>query len=68
MVPTRTGLDKRKIRILVHGDSDPLIPYPNGQYLAEHIKGARLVTFPGVGHISMIESPERFNRELMEFL
>ncbi len=54
--------------LVVHGDYDPLIPYPNGQYLAGHIKGARLVTFPGVGHISMIESPERFNREVIEFL
>jgi 3-oxoadipate enol-lactonase len=54
--------------LVVHGDCDPLIPYPNGQYLAEHIKGARLITFPGVGHISMIESPERFNREVIEFL
>jgi len=54
--------------LVVHGDCDPLIPYPNGKYLAEHIKGARLVTFPGVGHISMIEAPERFNREVIEFL
>ena len=54
--------------LVVHGDYDPLIPYPNGQYLAEHIKGARLITFPGVGHIPMIESPERFNREVIEFL
>ena len=54
--------------VVVHGDYDPLIPYPNGKYLAEHIKGARLVTLPGVGHISMIEAPERFNREVIEFL
>jgi 3-oxoadipate enol-lactonase len=54
--------------LVVHGDYDPLIPYENGKYLAEHIKGARLVTFPGVGHISMIESPEQFNREVIEFL
>ncbi len=54
--------------LVVHGDCDPLIPYPNGQYLAAHIQGARLITFPGVGHISMIESPARFNREVIEFL
>jgi len=54
--------------LVVHGDYDPLIPYPNGKYLAEHIKGARLITLPGVGHIPMIESPERFNREVIEFL
>ena len=54
--------------LVVHGDGDPLIPYPNGQYLAAHIKGARLATYPGVGHLSPIEAPERFNREVIEFL
>lgn len=54
--------------LVAHGDYDPLIPYPNGQYLAEHIPGARLSTYPGVGHLLMIEAPERFNREVMEFL
>jgi 3-oxoadipate enol-lactonase len=54
--------------LVIHGDYDPLIPYPNGKYLAGHIKGARLSTHPGVGHLVMIESPERFNREVIEFL
>jgi pimeloyl-ACP methyl ester carboxylesterase len=54
--------------LVAHGDYDPLIPYPNGKFLAEHIKGARLSTYPGVGHIVPIESPERFNREVIEFL
>ena len=73
MVHFRQGAADRLAQItaptlVAHGDYDPLVPYPNGKYLAEHIKGARLVTFPGVGHISMIESPERFNREVIEFL
>jgi 3-oxoadipate enol-lactonase len=54
--------------LIAHGDYDPLIPYPNGEYLAEHIKGARLSAYRGVGHLVMIESPERFNREVIEFL
>ena len=54
--------------LVVHGDADPLIPYPNGEYLAEHIQGARLSTYPGVGHLVPIEAPEQFNRELIEFL
>lgn len=56
------------LTFVVHGDYDPLIPYPNGKYLAEHIKGARLSTYLGVGHLPMIEAPERFNREVLKFL
>ena len=54
--------------LVAHGDYDPLIPYPNGEYLAEHIKDARLSAYRGVGHLVMIESPGRFNREVIEFL
>ncbi len=54
--------------LVIHGDVDPLVPYANGQYLAAHIKGARLSTYPGVGHLPPTEAPERFNREVEEFL
>jgi len=54
--------------LIIHGESDPLIPYENGSYLAAHIKGARLSSYPGVGHLPPIEATERFNREVIEFL
>jgi pimeloyl-ACP methyl ester carboxylesterase len=54
--------------LVVHGEDDPLIPFANGKYLAEHIPGARLSSYPGVGHLVMIEAAERFNREVIEFL
>ena len=54
--------------LVIHGDYDPLVPYENGKYLAAHIKGARLSTYPGVGHLPIIEGAERFNREVIEFL
>ena len=54
--------------LVIHGDYDPLVPYENGKYLAAHIKGARLSTYPGVGHLPIIEAAERFNREVIEFL
>jgi pimeloyl-ACP methyl ester carboxylesterase len=54
--------------LVIHGDYDPLIPYKNGKYLAAHIQGARLSTYPGVGHLPPIEASERFNREVIEFL
>jgi 3-oxoadipate enol-lactonase len=54
--------------LVLHGDGDPLIPYPNGQFLSEHIPGAHLSTFPGVGHLPPIEAPQRFNQEVIQFL
>ena len=54
--------------LVVHGDADPLVPYPNGQRLAAQIPNARLSTYAGVGHLLPIEAAERLNREVLEFL
>lgn len=54
--------------MVIHGDHDPLVPYPNGQYLAAHIKGARLLAYPGVGHLPPIEATDRFNTDVVDFL
>lgn len=54
--------------LIIHGEADPLIPYANGLYLAEHLKGARLLTYSGVGHLPPIEATADFNRAVMGFL
>ena len=54
--------------LVIHGDQDPLVPYPNGQFIASQIPGATLSTYVGVGHLPPIEAAERFNREVEEFL
>jgi pimeloyl-ACP methyl ester carboxylesterase len=54
--------------LVIHGDLDPLVPYPNGEYIASRIPGAMLSTYAGVGHLPPIEAPERFNREVEDFL
>jgi 3-oxoadipate enol-lactonase len=54
--------------LVIHGDLDPLVPYPNGQYIASQMPNATLSTYPGVGHLPPIEAHERFNREVQEFL
>jgi len=36
--------------LVVHGALDPLLPLPNGEALAGHIAGARLVVLPNTGH------------------
>lgn len=43
--------------LVLHGDADPLVPYPNGQKIAARIPGAELVTLPGVGHFVPAEAP-----------
>ncbi|MBM3127454.1 MAG: alpha/beta fold hydrolase [Chloroflexi bacterium] len=65
---TRARLAEIRVPTLViHGDCDPLVPYPNGQALAAGIPGAKFLTFPGVGHLPHIEATDEFNRAVMEF-
>jgi pimeloyl-ACP methyl ester carboxylesterase len=54
--------------LVLHGDADPLVPVENGRHLAAGIAGARLVVYPGVGHIPEVEIAERFNDDLLGFL
>jgi pimeloyl-ACP methyl ester carboxylesterase len=53
--------------LVIHGDLDPLLPYPNGRYLASHVPGALLHTYHGVGHLPPIEAVERFGRDAVGF-
>jgi pimeloyl-ACP methyl ester carboxylesterase len=36
--------------VVLHGESDPLIPIANGREQAETIPGAELIVIPGLGH------------------
>ena len=36
--------------LVVHGEQDPLVPLVGGRATAAAVPGARLVTFPGMGH------------------
>src|SRR5262249_46373913 len=37
--------------LVIHGESDRLVPFGNGELIAERIPGARLVRLPHAGHI-----------------
>jgi pimeloyl-ACP methyl ester carboxylesterase len=54
--------------LILHGDADPLIPYGNGQHLSTHIQGTKFLTYTRVGHLPPIEAPERFNKDVINFL
>ena len=54
--------------LVQHGDGDVVVDPRNGALLAELIPDARLELYPGGGHLFFWQEPERFVRELEEFL
>lgn len=45
--------------LVIHGDADRLLGYPNGRQIAAAIPGSRLETLEGVGHMFWWEQPQR---------
>ena len=54
--------------LVITGDADRLVPPANSDILAKYIPGARLVKVPGGSHGFNFETPEIFNREVLNFL
>jgi 3-oxoadipate enol-lactonase len=54
--------------LVIHGAVDPLVPPANGEFLAAHIPGARLIRYPNTGHIPIIERADDYNRDVLAFL
>lgn len=54
--------------LVIHGADDPLVPPPNGEYLAAHIPGAQHIVYPRCGHIPIVECAEQYNRDVLAFL
>ena len=54
--------------LVITGDADRLIPPANSDILAKGIPGAKLVKIPGGSHGFNFETPEVFNRAVLEFL
>lgn len=54
--------------LLLYGDEDERAPVDVGQALHAAIPVSKLVVMPGVGHLSSVEAPERFNAEVRGFL
>jgi non-heme chloroperoxidase len=60
---------KLKIPVLVtHGTKDDLIKLDAARYTASVVPGAKLSIYENVGHAAFLEQPERFNKELAEFV
>ncbi len=54
--------------LVITGDADLLIPPSNSDILARAIPNAKLVKVPGGSHGFNFETPEIFNREILDFL
>ncbi len=54
--------------LVITGDSDLLIPPANSDVIAGEIPGAKLVKIPGGTHGFNFETPEIFNRTILDFL
>jgi pimeloyl-ACP methyl ester carboxylesterase len=50
------------------GEHDRLTPPEYHAYVAENVNDGEWATVPGAAHLSMLEEPETFNRELGAFL
>ncbi len=53
---------------VLHGDGDTVVDPRNAALLAELIPGSRLSLYPALGHLFFWNEPERFAREVTEFL
>ena len=54
--------------LVIHGESDRLVPPANGKIIAEHIPGATLVTIPRASHLFTTDQTEAAHRAILEFL
>ena len=50
------------------GDADRVIPFTHSEVIAAELPDARLVRFPGVGHLPMLEQPDAMNEVLADLL
>lgn len=57
-----------KPTLVQHGDGDVVVDPRNAELLAAAIPDARTSIYPGAGHLFMWQDPERFVRELKDFL
>ena len=50
------------------GREDALIPFVAAEWYREHLLNAKLVAYPGIGHLPMEEAPDRSAADLARFI
>jgi len=54
--------------LVIHGETDRLVPAGNGKLIAESISGSKLVMIPNASHIYMTDQPEASHQAILDFL
>ena len=54
--------------LVIHGESDRLVPFGNARLIAESIRGAKLVMIPHASHIFATDQPDRTHDAILNFL
>ncbi|MGO9516481.1 MAG: alpha/beta fold hydrolase [Candidatus Korobacteraceae bacterium] len=54
--------------LVIHGDSDRLVPPENGRLLVARIPGAKLVTLCDAGHLFLVDQSEAARDAIVEFI
>lgn len=54
--------------LVICGEEDRMTPMRYAQYLADHIKGARIEIIQGAGHMVMLEKPQEVRNCMLGFL
>ena len=54
--------------LVLHAETDRLVPVGNGRLIAESISGSKLVTIPHASHIYMTDQPQASDKTVLDFL
>ncbi|HEX4333891.1 MAG TPA: alpha/beta fold hydrolase [Usitatibacter sp.] len=54
--------------LVIHGDADKRTPYAAGRAIHELVRGSRLLTIEGGGHLTAVRDPVVFNHALRDFV
>ena len=69
LIDVRDILSTIRVNTLVlHRENDIVTPLPLGQYLTDHIEGARIVVLPGQDHIAWVNKGEDIIPEIEELV
>jgi pimeloyl-ACP methyl ester carboxylesterase len=54
--------------LIVHGETDQLVPPENGKLIAQRILGSKIVMIPHASHIYSTDQPEAAHKPVLKFL